>query len=215
MNGECQMMLTRHFPRFEIAEAICVKTRRETVIYMSIYFICAAAVGALVGLALLLGDRSTSNDQSPNTNCQNVVLTKHALLRMGQRSVLEEEILKVVADPELRACDSDHRSIRLERKVGQGVLIVWVVDDSSSSGPTIVKTTAWKDLVQVIEIPLGSKSGLIGLKGSNCKRITQETGAMLFVDERFVRIRAKSFEALELAASQIEFHIRNLNLLCR
>lgn len=72
-------------------------------------------------------------------------ITRHAAQRMVERYIVEENIKDVLSSPTQRRDDPTQGSVRLERRLSQGVLIVWVVAPWPPQGVAIVKSVAWKE----------------------------------------------------------------------
>lgn len=71
-------------------------------------------------------------------------ITVHARQRMAQRAVTEAQIDQVLLNPDTAENDPDQGSVRLERRLPQGTLKVWVVAPWPPMGKIVVKSVAWK-----------------------------------------------------------------------
>ena len=64
---------------------------------------------------------------------------------MLERHVVESNAEEVLASPDSAQHDPNQRSYRLEKRLAQGVLKVWVVQPWPPVGTVQVKSVAWKD----------------------------------------------------------------------
>ena len=71
--------------------------------------------------------------------------TGHMLRRMAERSITREQVEEVLSSPERCVDDPNEGSVRLERRLPQGTLKVWVVAPWPSGSTVVLKSVAWKD----------------------------------------------------------------------
>lgn len=72
-------------------------------------------------------------------------LSRHAQQRMIERHVQDSNVEEVLEAPDSAQHDPSKRSYRLEKRLAQGVLKVWVVEPWPPRGTVVVKSVAWKD----------------------------------------------------------------------
>lgn len=72
-------------------------------------------------------------------------ITQHADRRMVERHIVVANVEEVLKNPDDQREDSNQGSVRLERRLPQGVLIVWVVAPWPPIGTAVVKSVAWKE----------------------------------------------------------------------
>ncbi|WP_424226479.1 DUF4258 domain-containing protein [Brooklawnia sp.] len=72
-------------------------------------------------------------------------LTSHARDRMRERHIVDANVAEVLVQPDSATDDPSHRSVRLERRLAQGILVVWVVAPWPPASTIVVKSTAWRE----------------------------------------------------------------------
>lgn len=71
-------------------------------------------------------------------------LTRHAILRMVERSISKNDLEGVLRDPDASWTDPRNHSRAFRGRTLSGrALIVWVVDETPIGEPLVVKSAAW------------------------------------------------------------------------
>lgn len=142
-------------------------------------------------------------------------ITPHAAERMAQRRITENEVARVVADPDrvietsytdVGASDGpvERDSVRLEKDVGGRAVKVWVPPDWRSTSPVAVKSVAAQH-VAVFAIPRRGVGAVIGQGGASIRSLEEIYGVRVTVDGAagLVRVVADDARAVTRARARI------------
>lgn len=147
---------------------------------------------------------SRSRRHSAPTEPTRLIFTNHVKQRMIERSVGQRQIELTVAAPTRRIPDAKNNSLCLEREFDGRTLKVWVVQASPAEGETVIKSTAWADLVITFQIPTDLTGLIVGRHGATVGRLEATHDARISVSRNgAVRVSAGRCEAVESAKRDI------------
>jgi hypothetical protein len=137
-----------------------------------------------------------------------VRFTPHALERMAERGVSEEQVRDVLGHPD-RALPTTYTSpdlgerdsVRLEKDFRRRMLKVWVPTDWASIEPVAVKSVAWQHS-ETLRIP-GSRAGrVIGVGGQTIRELETIYGVRITVDGGLGMARVVGDDAASVAGAR-------------
>lgn len=129
--------------------------------------------------------------------------TNHAKERMTERGVTVDQVESVLAAPARATKDPENNSVRLEGDIDGDILKVWVAEPWPARGEIVIKTTAWKHILE-FEIPSAAVRHVIGREGKTIRSIEQRTGARVSISHgSTIRISAGDRDSTERAREAV------------
>jgi hypothetical protein len=146
--------------------------------------------------------------RSPHVVEPAVRFTPHALERMAERGVSEEQVRDVLGKPD-RALPTtytspDHGerdSVRLEKDFRRRILKVWVPTDWASIEPVAVKSVAWQ-YAETVRIPRSQAGRIIGVGGRTIRELENSYDVRITVDGGLGMARIVGDDATSVSAAR-------------
>lgn len=148
--------------------------------------------------------RESGRHQGAKSAQSTLIYTNHVRERMRQRGVTQAEIELVLGSPMRQtACVADH-SVRFERQISGRVLKVWVVDDYVDANRMVIKTTAWNDFSELVQVPADKMGLIIGRKGATINHLRNEFGVRITAEGPAAwRITSENGDNVRVAAQAV------------